>query len=222
MRKTITGAVAAGLTAMAAVAQAEAAFQGRLADGTPSSTCTVSGSAKCASFYDASLDITILNDWNIGQGIWSATAAAGSAQALAEAAGFAVTGLTGWVLPTADVDQPAGALNQVLSIWLSAGAMSTALPGQFDGVQTSGFYFSSSVSRPLFGAWAFNSNGGFTDSSVDVPRFAVAVRPGDVAAVPEPQTWLMLLTGFGSVALACGRRRDRGFGTSDAPAVSQV
>jgi hypothetical protein len=41
-----------------------------------------------------------------------------------------------------------------------------------------------------------------------VASYAVAVRPGDVAtAVPEPQTWVMLLMGFGTVATFALRRR---------------
>lgn len=35
---------------------------------------------------------------------------------------------------------------------------------------------------------------------------AIAVRPGNVAAVPEPQTYVMLLLGMGAVLLAARRR----------------
>ncbi|MDP2832535.1 MAG: PEPxxWA-CTERM sorting domain-containing protein [Pseudomonadota bacterium] len=37
--------------------------------------------------------------------------------------------------------------------------------------------------------------------------FAMAVRPGDVAAVPEADTWAMLLAGLGLVGVAARRRR---------------
>jgi hypothetical protein len=63
-------------------------------------------------FYNTTLNITILNDWGLGSVFWSATAAAGSAQAVAESAGFAQTGLTGWFLPTGDGSQGPGPLNQ--------------------------------------------------------------------------------------------------------------
>jgi hypothetical protein len=135
---------------------------------------------------------------------------------LAETAGYAATGLSGWVLPTADASQPndgsQNPLNQYLSIWYAAGGFPSTLPLQFDGVQVGAYYFSGSLiagssSRLV---WAFNSNGSFTSSNLDVPRFTVAVRPGDVAAVPEPRTWLLMLNGFGAVAVAWKRRRGCG------------
>jgi hypothetical protein len=39
--------------------------------------------------------------------------------------------------------------------------------------------------------------------------FAVAVRPGNVPAVPEPQTYAMLLLGMSAVLVAVRRRRPR-------------
>jgi hypothetical protein len=201
---------AAGLMALMVSAQAVPVFQGRLGNGTASDTCTVSGLGKCTSFYDSALDITILNDWNIGQGTWSATAAPGSAQALAESAGFAATGLTGWVLPTGDGWQPGGSLNQYKSILQSVHSAGNALAGQFDGVQTGNYYWSGSPMSGSPFAWVFdvNSNGS-GGSSLDDPRFVVAVRAGDIAiAVPEPQTWMLMLMGFGAMATVSRRRRE--------------
>ena len=114
---------------------AQAAFQGRDATGAASVTCTATGAGKCTYFYDTTLGITILNNWNLGTGAWSAAATLGSAQALAASAGLAASGLTGWVLPTGDGDAAAGALNQYLSIWNSVGGSFAGLSGQFDGVQ---------------------------------------------------------------------------------------
>jgi hypothetical protein len=111
MKLTNCCAAAAAMVALVGAAQAAPVFQGRLANGTASSTCTVSGTTKCAMFYNTTLDITILNDWNIGTGFWSATAAEGSAQDLAKSAGEAQTDFVGWVLPTGDLFQQAGALN---------------------------------------------------------------------------------------------------------------
>ena len=124
-------------------ASANPVFQGRLADGTASSTCTVSGVGKCAMFYDSDLKITILNDWFTGFGNWRANAAAGSAQALAASKGASETNFaTGWVLPTGDGTQLAGALNQYLSIWNDVGGTFMALEAQFDGVQPAGYWSS--------------------------------------------------------------------------------
>ncbi len=163
-------ALAATISALlGAAGAAHAQFQGRDATGAASSTCTATGPNKCTYFYDSTLDITILNNWRLGDGApWSAGAAPNSAQAVAASAGFAASGLTGWVLPTGEGGALAGDLNQYLSIWNSG--------DQISGSQVS-------------------------------PMFAVAVRPGDIAAVPEPQTYALMLLGVGALLLAKRRRR---------------
>jgi hypothetical protein len=208
MRTLKTWAVAAGLVALTGAAQATPVFQGRLADGTASSTCTVSGATKCTSFYDSNLNVTILNNWNLFRGDWSAIAAQGSAQALVESAGFAATGLTGWVLPTGDGSSAAGALNQYLSIWLDVGSSLAGLQGQFDGVQTTN-YWSGSAYAPTPGiAWYFFSTTGGQITTNDANKmWAVAVLPGDVAAsVPEPQTLALALLALGATLVVRSRR----------------
>jgi hypothetical protein len=178
-------------------------FQGRLADGTASNTCTASGATRCTSFYDSHLNVTILNNWNIGKGFWSATAAAGSAQALAESAGLAATGLTGWVLPTADGTTAASGLNQLFSIWSDSGGTLTGLPAQFDGVQTDVYWSGAVYSPDPSFAWSFYT--GLATEFVNVQSvdlYAVAVRPGDVvASVPEPPTLALVLAGLGAACL---------------------
>lgn len=202
MTRTLkTWAVAAGVVALAGAAKAGPVFQGRLADGTASNTCTVSGATKCTSFYDGNLNITILNNWTIGTGTWSATAAAGSAQAKAEAAGLGATGLTGWVLPTDDGSLVGGKQNQFLSIWNDVGQSFAGLQAQFDSVQAS-IYWSDTVYAPnTNAAWYFYTYNGqqnfFSKTSL---AYAVAVRAGDVVAtVPEPQTLALVLLGLGAV-----------------------
>ena len=200
-------AAAGVLLVSAGLAQALpfSAFEGRNADGSVNNTCTATGSTKCVMIYDSTLNITILNDWNIGAGFWSATAAAGSAQALAGTAGFAATGLTGWMLPTGDGFQAAGALNQFLSIWNDVGGTPAGLQSEFDGLQTGNYW---SGSEPYaFNAWyfgAFNGSQGFALRTNQL--FAVAVRSGDVvAAVPEPESLALVLVGL--VAAGVARRR---------------
>ena len=119
-------------------ASAAATFQGRLADGT-ASNCAVSGAGKCAMFYNATLNITILNDWNIGTGPWSAIADAGSAQPKAASAGCSQTSYTGWVLPTIDGTQSACALNRYRLSRNDAGGTAD-LRAQFDGVLSGSFW----------------------------------------------------------------------------------
>jgi hypothetical protein len=58
------------------------------------------------------------------------------------------------------------------------------------------------------GAWYFYTNYGYQDAFYkNVDYYAWAVRPGDVAAVPEADTWAMLLAGLGLVGVAARRRR---------------
>ena len=112
--KAALAAMTAALLSVAGTAQA--AFQGRDATGAASGSCTATGPGKCTYFYDTTLNITILNNWNLGTGTWSAGAAPGSAQALVASAGLSASGLTGWVLPTGDGGAAPGALNQYSSI----------------------------------------------------------------------------------------------------------
>lgn len=193
-------------------ASANSVFEGRLADGTASSSCTVSGAGKCAMFYDSHLNITILNDWYSGYGNWSATAAAGSSQASVASAGAIQTSFaTGWVLPTSNsVLVPAGPPNQYLSIWNDVGGTFIGLQAQFDNVQPAN-YWSQTPYTDFFTideAWRFNAY--FGDSAhpkQDNFYLGVAVRAGDVAsAVPEPQSYSMLLIGLGAIAAAIRKR----------------
>jgi hypothetical protein len=55
MKTNKSWAAAVGLMALVGMAEATPVFQGRLADGTASSTCTVSGAGKCTMCYDSRL-----------------------------------------------------------------------------------------------------------------------------------------------------------------------
>lgn len=206
---TLTRTVLAvgALSTLLLTGAAQAAFQGRNASNQVDMTCTVSGATKCTSFYDTTLGITILNDWNIGIGYWSANADAGSAQAKAAAAGLAATGLSGWVLPTGDGPQPAGAANQFRSIWTDAGSSYAGLSSKFDGVQSYEYWSGTEYAPSPSFAWYFYTFGGSQSTG---PKgdglYAVAVLPGDVALIPEPQTWAMLMMGLGVVTVALRRR----------------
>lgn len=202
MKGLVSRAVAAAtLAAVIGTAQSAPVFQGRLADGSASSSCTVSGVTKCTMFYNTTLDITILNDWNIGRGFWSAKAVAGSAQAIARSAGFAATGRKGWVLPSGDGMEDGGAENQYGSIWHDVGETVSGLQAQFDGVQPA-FYWSRTDYEGYLGSLAWLFGAGYQRVlGRSREEYAVAVRPGDVAPMPEPQTAALVLLALGLTAV---------------------
>lgn len=202
MGEFLRTATALALLATVGMAQAGPVFQGRLANGTHSGTCTVSGANKCAMFYNTTLDFTILNDWNIGKGFWFDNPIPTSAHFLARTEGAAQTDFTGWVLPQ---------LNQFQSLWNDVGRTTAGLMGQFDGVKLDDAYWSGSGSYPYFGSF-FNSDGTYGMNNREVAHYVVAVRPGDVAPsasepapVPEPAT--LALVGSALLGIATTRRR---------------
>jgi hypothetical protein len=210
MSRSSQFALAAAVAGSCLASASAQTFQGRLANGAPSATCTVSGTTKCTMFFNPVLNITILNNWSIGFGSWSANGGAASAQALAASAGLAASGLTGWVLPTGNGFEVAGAQNQYLSIWNQVGSIFTGLNGQFAGVQSADTYWADTEYAPLPGnAWGFSPVLGLQNATgKSFFLDAVAVRPGDVAsAVPEPRTYMLLLGGLGALLVVRRRRR---------------
>ena len=63
------------------------------------------------------------------------------------------------------------------------------------------------VAVPGYAAWDFYPVNGYqTVHRQDVEFYAWAVRPGDVAAIPEPETYAMLLAGLGLLGALAARR----------------
>jgi hypothetical protein len=205
-KRAVSG-IAGAIAMVLLTGAAQAAFEGRNAAGAVDDTCTSTGAGKCVMFYDTTLDITILNNWNIGQGTWSASDASGSAQALAASAGLSASGLSGWVLPTGNGQRAPGAENQYLSIWNSVGSTLAGLSGQFDGVVYYNYWSGTEFAPNPSGAWSFYTNLAHQGYDYKLnPLHAVAVRPGDVAAVPEPETGAMMLLALGAFAMVVRRR----------------
>lgn len=78
------------------------------------------------------------------------------------------------------------------------------------------YYWSGTAHEPDAASrtWSFLTQIGFQNYDYQYYEFfAWAVRPGDVAAVPEPEVYALLLAGLGVVAVGAMRRR-RSFGAS--------
>ena len=79
-----------------------------------------------------------------------------------------------------------------------------------DHIQLGTYYWSSTgyAPAPDYAAWAFWFGGGIQaawDNTYLLHTWAV--RDGDVVAVPEAESWAMLLAGLGLVGAATRRRR---------------
>lgn len=168
--------------------------------------------AKAAFFYDASLDITWLRDWNANDGPASWYYGTTWADELS------IGGFEHWRLPT--VDEFARTYQVTLGNLWDPGMVNTAY---FENVQPSlnwlqpSRFWSSTVFPPdEIAAWSFDLYWGYQNlDERDRALFAVAVRPGDVLTVPEPRTAVLVLAGLTALAI---RRRRRTPTASKSPA----
>ena len=142
--------------------------------------------------YDSTSNLTWLQNWNVnGLQNWP------TASAWAEGLSFA--GSSDWVLPSMDAYS---------SLVAQVGNLSIA--PQFTNVEPGGYYWASNVASPGYpAAWVYRAD---SLTFYLPPQFvlygAVAVHAGDIPAVPEPQTYAMLLVGL--CALAGMARRQAG------------
>ncbi len=78
--------------------------------------------------------------------------------------------------------------------------------GDFEHFQS--YWYWSDVFSPISNGWSFNFDQGFqVTEGAWYGFYALAVRPGDVAAVPEPTTYALLLLGLAVLAVRQRRRR---------------
>jgi hypothetical protein len=102
-------------------------------------------------------------------------------------------------------------IGEYMDLWTEVGGSLSGLETKFINVQSHSYWSGTEYApNPNTAAWGFRISG---IHEVDYYRFsglyAVAVRPGDVAAsVPEPQTLALALLALGETAVV-RRRRSR-------------
>ena len=80
--------------------------------------------------------------------------------------------------------------------------------GPFINIQDDRYWFATESGNHPGGAWGFDvSRGSQGPLAQGNALYAWAVRDGDVAAIPEPETYAMLLAGLGVMGFAARRRK---------------
>ncbi len=179
--------------------------------------------------YDDVLNITWLADANYAKTSgYDSDGLMNFSAANTWAADLSYSGYSDWRLPTAlnqNGSGPCGGYNCTNSemghmfynnmLAIAGGSIlsgsNTANLALFTNLQ-SFVYWSGTTYAPSPGdlAWLFNSAVGYQSRNLQRNEmYAWAVRPGDVAAIPEPETYAMLLAGLGLVGLTARCRRQK-------------
>ena len=161
--------------------------------------------------YDTDINVTWAADANInGLMNWSA--------ANSWAAGLTISGISGWRLPTSDTcfgfnctgSEMGHLFYTELGGTAGGGFLSTlnANAALFSNLQSSVYWSGTEYAPDTDLAWSFGTgsgNQGIVSKGNDF--YALAVRSGDVAAIPEPETYAFMLAGLGLIGLMRRRRR---------------
>ncbi len=167
--------------------------------------------------YDTASDLTWLVDWNAGAGSAfddGSSAVDGRmswASAMAWADALQAGGVDDWRLPAADGCLGFGCRGSEFGrLWYEAlglpGGVTPASMAPFERVQAAPYWTSTPLGAGTAGY--FNAQGGSQNGlPMAAQSYAVAVRRGDVALVPEPATAWLLLAGLAIAAGAWRRQR---------------
>ncbi len=177
MRSWKTWALAAALVGVSGAAQAGLVLQ-----------------SNGVEVLDTDTNLLWLYDWNSsGVKNWG--------NAKLWAAGLTVGGATAgdWRLPE---------IGEYADLWTDVGSSLSGLQSKFTGVKSNVYWSGTEYAPNPNSAWFFGTVGGdqyFNGKSGAL--YAVAVRPGDVAApVPEPETLALVLLALGATVVARRRR----------------
>lgn len=187
--------------------------------------------------YDDVLDVTWLQDANYGagsvydDGIDSSDGRMTWSSALAWADQLVFAGFDDWRLPNVvdtglpgcdwsftggtdcgqNVDPNSGELAHMYYVNLGNNdASGLANVGPFLNLQNYVYWYSTASAAPAYPGevWVFMTYGGLQfEDPPDLELHAWAVHDGDVAAIPEPETYAMLLAGLGLIGVAARLRR---------------
>lgn len=81
--------------------------------------------------------------------------------------------------------------------------------GDFQNLRPNGFWTGIQLPPESDGVWYFGTGTGIQATTASNSLlFAMAVRTGDVAAIPEPQTLALMAAGLVGIVAVRGRRRN--------------
>lgn len=223
-----TTLIASSLIAVSLVSgAAHAALQGRDLDGNLSTF---------EAYYDTDLDITWLADANQGAGSsyddWYYSMTDGRmtwANAMAWATNLSFTDgvnvYDNWRLPTTlQPDASCGTLSNTGHMGYNctgsemghlfysvlggtAGEAILTSADQFTNLQANSYWSATEYAFGTYWAWTFYMYGGYQyPADKTSGSYALAVSPGDVGAVPEAQTYALMLAGLGLIGWRARRR----------------
>lgn len=183
--------------------------------------------------YDSDLNITWLQDANYAKtssydvdGQMSWTAANTWAANLVYHDSVRNVDYSDWRLPTAlnqDNSAPCAGYSctgsEMGHLFYTEGGLSAdfsilssaILDANFTNMQSYAYWSgTASAPYPADAAWLFFTNSGFQSYTYQHDLYnAWAVRPGDVAAIPEPETYAMLLAGLSLLGFMARRRKQK-------------
>ena len=196
MTRAVFGALT--VAAMLLAGTAQAALQNR----------DLNGDGQTDAFYDTDLNITWLRDVNVAQQNWY--------QWVASAASFSFGSYSDWRLPGSDscvVQHCVG--SEMGHLWFIELGNSEGHPintGGFQNLQFTPYesYWSGTDVGPQAYSYVFYANGNGLQflQTKSAAVLAMLVRDGDVmAAIPEPETYALMLGGLAALALAIRQKR---------------